>query len=579
MCNNKVMIIAPETEIYLLKSPLQVDESQQLDFANVTAQANYFQSLPKLALLRATYQRENQTIAVNFNIEAIRSYNYVMYKNKQYSNKWFYAFITGFEYISNTVTEVAIKTDVFQTYMFDYDIKQSYIKRETVGDDTFGKHILPENVDYGDYILNNTFTSSESLITNSSSYQSKSALIIIQCSEKIGVCHSYVNETVGEEIEDMYIIGGLPQGCWYYMFYNTTEQLNAVRLLKKNLDTLGKGDVIMNIFIAPPQAVDTRFCICMMYDAQGQETQTGFNCYIANGNTYLPKLLFSKTLTVPNKIGTYTPHNNKLFCYPYNYFLVSNNSGGVMDFHYEDFNSAPVFKCIGTLSVGNSFCLLPDNSKKSQNTEYGINTEMLMGTSLPCLSWDSDYYLNWIAQNGSMIRLEGQNMIAESAGNVAGTFMQTSAQTNSDKLALLMAGATAATDLLNINDWIDKTEEKINQAKAVPNSVKGNLGAGDLAFSIYGSVGYKFYNYQIREDMAKKIDKYFDMFGYRVNEIKIPNLNTRRYWNYIQTIGVNLEGNIPQEALSELKAIYNNGITIWHDPTHFLDYSMTNSII
>ena len=78
------MIIAPETEIYLLKSPLQVDESQQLDFANTTAQVNYFQSLPKLALMNTTYQRENQTIAVNFNIEAIRSYNYVMYKNKQY---------------------------------------------------------------------------------------------------------------------------------------------------------------------------------------------------------------------------------------------------------------------------------------------------------------------------------------------------------------------------------------------------------------------------------------------------------------------------------------------------------------
>jgi hypothetical protein len=126
---------------------------------------------------------------------------------------------------------------------------------------------------------------------------------------------------------------------------------------------------------------------------------------------------------------------------------------------------------------------------------------------------------------------------------------------------------------------IEQTEEKVRQAKAVPNSVSGNLGAGDLAFAIFGSVGFKFYNYQIREEFARKIDRYFDMFGYRVNEIKTPNLKSRRYWNYIQTIGVNLEGNIPQEALMELKNMYNTGLTIWHNPSNFLNYDLTNSII
>ena len=56
---NIIMIIAPETEIYLLKAPLEADEMHQLDFVNAEAQVNYFQSLPKLALMNATYQREN----------------------------------------------------------------------------------------------------------------------------------------------------------------------------------------------------------------------------------------------------------------------------------------------------------------------------------------------------------------------------------------------------------------------------------------------------------------------------------------------------------------------------------------
>jgi hypothetical protein len=79
--------------------------------------------------------------------------------------------------------------------------------------------------------------------------------------------------------------------------------------------------------------------------------------------------------------------------------------------------------------------------------------------------------------------------------------------------------------------------------------------------------------------MAQKADRYFDMFGYRVNELKTPNTKTRRYWNFIQTVGANITGDIPQEAISELKLMFNAGLTIWHDPSKFLNYDLTNSIL
>ena len=40
-------VIAPQTDVYLLKVPLEIDEVNQLTFANTTAQFNYFNSLPK----------------------------------------------------------------------------------------------------------------------------------------------------------------------------------------------------------------------------------------------------------------------------------------------------------------------------------------------------------------------------------------------------------------------------------------------------------------------------------------------------------------------------------------------------
>ena len=575
------MIISPETEVYLIKSPLQVDEAQQLDFANATAQANYFLSLPKLALMNLTYQRENNRCFVSFNIEQIRSYNYVMYKNKQYGNKWFYAFITGMTYEGNTVTGIDIKTDVYQTYLFEFHLKESYVIRETVSDDTFGKHLIPESLDCGEYILDKTEQYTEQLVIHATSSQvtpsSKTPVIVVQCAERLGVAYEYDGQTEGEAINDMYVIGGLPQGCWYYMFYCVSEQVDILRQLKEWLDSIGKGDVILNMFMIPRQVVDLQLAIVHLYDKEGKVSQSVTNCYVASGNTYAPKNIFNKTIPKLNKYGSFTPRNAKTLTYPYQYLLVSNNTGGVLDFRYEDFNGNPQFACYGLISVNSSFGLTPLNSKKSDTPEIGISPEFLVGSTLPCLSWRSDFYLNWIAQNGNSIKQEGINTYSESMGRVASGTFTGLAQAGVAGMGL-SAGAELAGAYVNVSDWIERTQEKIRQAKAVPDSVKGNLSAGDLAYSLQ-SIGYNFYRYCIREDMARKIDRYFDCYGYRVNEIKTPNTKSRLNWNYIQTLGVHIDGDIPQEAIAELKQIYDNGLTIWHNPANFLNYNVSNAIV
>ena len=73
------------------------------------------------------------------------------------------------------------------------------------------------------------------------------------------------------------------------------------------------------------------------------------------------------------------------------------------------------------------------------------------------------------------------------------------------------------------------------------------------------------------------IDNYFSMFGYKTNKVKLPNLNNRTNWNYVKTINCNLLGDIPQTDMQELKELFNNGVTLWHNPSTFLDYSQNNS--
>lgn len=66
------------------------------------------------------------------------------------------------------------------------------------------------------------------------------------------------------------------------------------------------------------------------------------------------------------------------------------------------------------------------------------------------------------------------------------------------------------------------------------------------------------------------------MFGYQTNEVKLPNLDNRPNWNFIKTIDINLIGDIPQNDLAVIKAMFDNGFTLWHNPNTFLDYSQNN---
>ena len=75
------------------------------------------------------------------------------------------------------------------------------------------------------------------------------------------------------------------------------------------------------------------------------------------------------------------------------------------------------------------------------------------------------------------------------------------------------------------------------------------------------------------------IDDYFTHYGYQINETKTPSLHNRKNFDYIKTQDINIVGRIPQEDMNELKSLFNNGLTIWHNPATFGDFDVDNSPI
>ena len=148
------MAITPNTSLKLLKLDLEIDEKNQLTFSNLLAQTTYFEGLTGLEEDDFTYQRKDSIIRFPAHIDSILDYNYCMYKNENYGNKWFYAYIDEMRYINDGMTEIRIKTDVFQTWQFDFEFKRSFVEREHVSDDTIGRHTIPEGLETGEYISN-----------------------------------------------------------------------------------------------------------------------------------------------------------------------------------------------------------------------------------------------------------------------------------------------------------------------------------------------------------------------------------------------------------------------------------------
>lgn len=531
-------VITPQTDVYLLKVPLEIDEINQLTFSNATAQFNYFNSLPKLSVDNFTYQRKDGTIRYGDNFDDLISYNYVMYRNDAYSNKWFYAYISGMEYLNDNVTAISIKTDVWQTWQFDLTFKRTFVEREHVSNDTIGANTIDESLEIGDYVINSsrTLMPDKTVKDHDNVTINWKLPIVFQTTELPGDLSEAANYYNSE-------YNGIFNGLYCFACLSLTQ----ARLVVNYFDSQGKGDSIIAIYLAPKEFFDGAYSV----------TGGGKTIYVPANTSTIATLLSATTITRPSSVNGYSPKNNKLFTYPFSYVYVDNNTGVSTEFRYEDFKDAtPKFFMAGALGQGCTTKLCPVSYKSYTNDadvfEYGI-----VGAKYPICAWSSDYYTNWMTQNAVNVNLGvAQGVLSAginaSYGNYAG----------------------AASSLLSS---IGGTMAQVTQAKIHPDQARGNTNSSDIL------VGWQRYFtvdcMSVRAEVARSIDDFFSMFGYKVNRVKIPNVTGRRNWNYVKTIGCYIDGDIPQADMQEIKDMFDRGVTFWHNPSTFADYSQNNDII
>ena len=522
----------PLTEVHLLSVPLENDYLHTLYFESQEAQFSYFNGKIAKKFFNLSYQRKDSFIRIPAQFDSLLNCNYVMYKNTNYSNKWHYAFITDMQYVDDGRTDVYIETDVIQTWLFDYQVKQSFVEREHVKSDAIGIHTVPERVELGEYVCNK---------------HSKAGFAE---AEKLAIVVGTTKTPDGENVTGA-MYDNLYSGVKYYTFRNTTEGITELNNWIKGFAGDGAAEAITCMFLIPEKMT------VIKDNHETTETNMINTWYINSGN---PESTINTELTFStNKLDGYTPQNKKLLSYPYRFLLVSNNQGAAVPFQYEHFSDGHKFIIESCICPGGSGRLIPLNYKgEARNDEEGIN----LG-KFPTLNWTSDAYTNWLTQNGVNVALS----VAGSALTIAGGIGM--AATGGG--ALMGVGAIAS-GVLGIAGAVGE----VYTHSFTPPQSQGNLNSGDIV-TASGNNDFHFYDMTIKAEYAAIIDNYFSMFGYKVNRVKTPEKNHRENYWYTKTIDVNIDGNLPIKDLQKIKECYNKGITFWKNPGNFGSYAVSNN--
>lgn len=518
-----MITITPQGNIYLCKTPLESDYKNQLTFADTESQQIYFNSTIYKTFEEYTYIKKDNTITVGEPIDNIINCNYLFYRNTGFTSKIYYCFITKMEYVNENVTRLYIQTDVFQTYQFDIVYNASFVEREHVNDDTIGLHTVPEGVELGDYIVNSRIDGRS--FGNSTNYIVASTIDLSD--------NSFPNINGN-------INGGVYNGVRYFHYTN----VNTLNNVLKNVADAGKSSAIVCIFQGASEFFDVT-------DGVVDDSMAPKSCtweLVVLGGTSINKI------DKPTTLNGYTPTNKKLLTYPYCYLLASNNQGSNAIYKYEYFSTTKCdFVYYGVLTPGMNIRLYPkDYNNQSRNIDEGLNVG-----KLPIGSWNTDVYTNWLTQNAVNIGLNvGSSLLSTGVGVATGNPI------------------AVASGILGVANSVGE----VYKHSLTPPQVEGNTNNGDVCYST-GDNRISMSLMSIKSEFASIIDKFFTMYGYKVNEVKVPNITGRSNFNYVKTIDNNFDGDIPQEYLQVIKNMFNNGVTLWHNPANMYNYSVSNSIV
>ena len=593
-------LIKPMTDVHFLSNaPVDYQMNNVLWLASEQEEANFFLSKTKFSFdnCRAVNNDGDPweitvPLTDGSTLDDYYNCNYLMWRNPQFSNKWFYAYIGTPRPASAGSVTVPFQIDYWQTWHWSCEFPATMVRRETVKDDTIGANLMEENVETGEFVISPVDIGSTAYTGIGTDIIEESGWDTTPC---VLIAYTYKpSETTAETDPGTYIINavkdasdsffyklkniapsfaggrfqqGIYQACNFIAFeVDTTDHAKldaAIQSINLYLQNLVDGVMIQSVQVL-------RMIPKFMAPASG----------IQPINSAYPRVNNIRGKASPTTFGSYTPNNNKLYTQPFNYLVIDNGAGAQMEMGYEYFKGdskqgiparTPTFRLYSQLSNSPACRLIPYSYKgpsDKENPLYSLELNTYPQCSFSYNEMRADYFAN---QNSYAVK--GVRGVSDALFNTLGAAASITESAATLNPGGMVSGiAQIANTALDAADTIAKQKDRAR----IPNEVVG-LADSNIQFAI-GRMSFIEYRMQVQSYYAKIIDNYFTAYGYAINDIKKPELNTRTRFNFIWTQGANVLGDLPTEAKNVINLQMDAGLRIWHDPAAWMDYSVKNTI-
>lgn len=617
----------PRGTIYLIsRAPVTPDYQHTIDFKSPNEQLAFWGSLRKYTLTEYTYvRRERRYIQVAKTFEELEGVNYLMYQNRT-GGKWFYCFVVDREYVNDELTKVYFEIDVIQTFLFDYEVKPSYISQSHVDRwDAEHKPIYSrteEGLNYGsEYVTEAAYRMEDERTEN----KTPRGFYLIYCTAHSAMIESGIaSETTkinGNPIPYVvymlpvnYTANGSPIPVTVKFFHSTAEGFasDTVSYFEEVMDFMSKsafGNYVQQIIYVPYMPLnynivgsfedtfefsssnngDCRLGITALKDPNG-DAVTSKTIKLVKIIEITPKNVAGITAEMdifegiagempqpeqwndlksnPRKVERDRRFESKLLCFPYRYNIFTDWRGApaLIKNEYISGDKITVKNTFGWGFNNPQRFYIENYRKDPEGRECSITQPIPM--EQPVLS---DAYYSYLLQNRNQISANITNSSINTAMSMTGAALSgiggiVGGVATQNYAGAVSSGINAIFSGINaVNNheaMIRSQNAKQADIRNMPDTVKN---PNDCCFNLADGTQYvTIYRKKICCEFAEQLAQYWHMYGYRVNRLEVPNTKSRVRFNYVKTVGANIVGDMEQQYLHILRQIYDNGVTFWH---------------
>ena len=256
-----------------------------------------------------SFIRNNGNIFTGFTYSQCLQANYIAFQNKDYDNKWFFAFIDDVIFKGEKNTEIQYTVDSWATWFDKWTTKKCFINRQHELVDTIGSNLVEENINIGEPIERSSTETTE------------------LGEEWCVAIESTYNPATNEDYTGSYVQQGVPRAVPIFVIprqtlQGETESYFPIINLKNFLDYVNqrnKIESIINIYIIPQSLVS------LGIEYTGGEGVHAFHFWSLEASQDTPNPI-TKTITKNTSFPDFTPKNMKVYTYPYNYLNLQKPS-------------------------------------------------------------------------------------------------------------------------------------------------------------------------------------------------------------------------------------------------------------